>query len=190
MGVNKFVYYGETLFDITGDTVSADTLKKGITATDKTGTKITGTNTNDVDSTDATVAASEMMDGKTGYARGNKITGTMPNNGGVTGEITTVAGSYAIPLGFHDGSGKASISAAEQAKIIAGNIKQNVTILGVKGTYAGEAAKLQSKTITPGKASQTVTADTGYDALSSVTVNAIPYTETENSAGGTTVTIG
>ena len=190
MGVNKLVYFGETLFDTTGDTVSADTLAKGITATDKTGSKITGTNTNDVDSTDATATVSDIIAGKSAYARGSKVTGTMPNNGGVTGEITTVAGSYNIPLGFHDGSGKAAISADEQAKIIAGNIKQNVTILGVKGTYVGEAKKLQSKTVTPGTTSQTVTADTGYDALSSVTINQIPYTETENSAGGTTVTIG
>ena len=58
------------------------------------------------------------------------------------------------------------------------------------GSYAGEAAKLQKKTVTPGKTEQTVTADTGYDALGSVVVSKIPYSETENTAGGTTVTIG
>ena len=72
---------------------------------------------------------------------------------------------------------------------MAGNIKQGVAILGVTGSYAGEAAKLQTKSVTPSMTEQTVTADTGYDALSSVTVAAIPYTETDNSAGGKTVTI-
>jgi len=47
----------------------------------------------------------------------------------------------------------------------------------------------QTKTATPTSSQQTVVPDTGY-LLSEVTVNAIPYTETLNSAGGYTVTIG
>lgn len=43
MGNSKIVYYGETLMDLTGDTVTKDKLLKGITAHDKTGEKITGT---------------------------------------------------------------------------------------------------------------------------------------------------
>lgn len=53
----------------------------------------------------------------------------------------------------------------------------------------GETSQTQTKTATPGTTQQTVTPDTGY-LLSQVTVNAIPYTETLNSAGGYTVTIG
>ena len=114
----------------------------------------------------------------------------MPNNGAVKGTISTKAGAYKIPLGFHDGTGTAAISSTEQAKIIAGNIKQGVSILGVTGSYAGEAAKLQKKTVSPSTTEQTVTADSGYDALGSVVVSKIPYSETENTSGGTTVTIG
>ena len=91
---------------------------------------------------------------------------------------------------FHDGSGKVGIATAEKEKIVAGNIKQGVTILGVEGTYSGNGVNLQAKTVTPSKTAQTVQADPGYDALSSVTVNAIPYTETDNAAGGKTATIG
>ena len=53
----------------------------------------------------------------------------------------------------------------------------------------GETSQTQTKTATPSATQQTVTPDTGY-LLSEVTVNAIPYTETLNSAGGYTVTIG
>lgn len=43
MAVNKVVYGGQTLVDLTGDTVTAATLAKGVTAHDKSGAKITGT---------------------------------------------------------------------------------------------------------------------------------------------------
>ena len=52
-----------------------------------------------------------------------------------------------------------------------------------------EDVNAQAKTVTPTTASQTITPDTGYNYLSQVTVNAIPYTETDNAAGGKTVTI-
>lgn len=190
MAYNKIIYGGNTLIDLTGDTITADKLAEGITAHDKSGATITGTNTYDVDSSDATVAVAEILVDKTAYARGSKLTGTMPNNGSVTGTISTVAGQYTVPQGYHDGSGKVSIASAEQEKIIAGNIKEGITILGVEGTYSGEGVSAQSKTVTPSSSSQTVQPDTGYDYLSSVTVNAIPYVETPNSAGGVTVTIG
>lgn len=190
MAINKVVYGEEVLIDLTGDSVTEDTLAKGITAHDKSGAVITGTSTKDVDSTDATAAVSEVLLGKTAYARGQKLTGTMPNNGAVTGEITDKDTDYTVPLGFHDGSGKVGIATAEKEKIVAGNIKQGVTILGVEGTYSGNGVNLQAKTVTPSKTAQTVQADPGYDALSAVTVNAIPYTETDNAAGGKTATIG
>ena len=113
----------------------------------------------------------------------------MPNNGAVTGTISTKAQQYTVPIGYHDGSGKVGISSTEQAKIIASNIKSGIKILGVTGTYSGEGVSAQSKTATPSTASQTILPDTGYDYLSQVTINAIPYTETAN-AYGTTVTIG
>ncbi len=190
MAVNKVVYGDEVKIDLTGDTVTAENLKKGITAHDKSGEIITGTNENDVNSSDATAAVAEILIDKTAYARGVKLTGTMPNNGAVTGSITSKDQEYTIPLGFHDGSGKVSISADEQEKIVAGNIKQGVTLLGVEGSYSGEGVNLQSKEVTPSKTAQTVQPDEGYNALSSVTVKAIPYVESENAAGGTTVTIG
>lgn len=189
--VNKFVLGGETVFDLSGDTVTADKLAKGVTAHDKAGAPVVGTNTYDSDTTDDTLAVAEALEGKTFHARGQKYTGTMPNKGAVTLEIADKDGAPAIPQGYHDGSGKAQISATEKAKLLGSNIKQGITILGVEGTYGGEAVKAQAnKAVTPSMSEQVVTPDTGYDYLAQVTVGAIPITYTDNAAGGQTVTIG
>lgn len=187
---NKVVYDGEVLIDLTADTVTPDKLAKGITAHDKSGTMITGTSTKDSDTSNDTAAVAEILKGKTAHARGVQLVGTMPNNGAVTGTISTKAGSYTIPQGYHDGSGKVAISTTEQGKIVAGNIKSGVSILGVTGTYSGASIKAQTKTVTPKATAQTVQPDSGYDYLSAVTVEKIPYVEAENAAGGITVTIG
>ena len=189
--VSKIVYGGETLIDLTADTVTADKLLKDATAHAKDGSIITGTCDFDVNSQDATVAVAEMLVGKTAYARGTKLTGTMKNNGKASGTISTVAGKYTIPQGYHDGSGSVSIDATEQAKLIPQNIREGIEILGVVGSMDDlEGVKAQSKTVTPSLEAQTILPDENFTHLSQVTVNAIPYAESENSAGGLTVTIG
>lgn len=182
---------GEVLIDLTGDTVEASKLLKGITAHGKDGEAVIGTCTYDADTQDATATAAEILKGKTAYNKGAKVTGTMPNNGAVAGKIATKAGAYTIPQGYHDGSGTVAIDATEAAKIIPGNIRDGITILGVEGTMSStEGAKPQAKSVTPTFEAQEVLPDVGYNYLSSVTVAAIPVTKAENSAGGTTVTIG
>ena len=187
--INKLVVGNETKFDLTSDTVATDKLLKNITAHDKSGAPITGTCTYDADTQDATAAVAEILEGKTAYARGAKLTGTMPNKGAVSGTIAT-KDAYTIPMGFHDGSGTVSIDATESAKIVAGNIKSGVTILGVEGTFAGETVTAQTKSVTPTMSVQTVLPDEGYDYLSQVEVAAIPVNYSDNAAGGQTVTIG
>ena len=188
--VNKVIYGNQTLIDLTGDTVTTQTLLSGATAHDKSGATIQGACPYDSDTSDATAAVAEILAGKDAYARGAKITGTMPNNGGAGGTISTKNGSVSIPLGFHDGSGSVTIDAAEISKIIPGNIKEGVEILGETGTFSGGTVTAQSKNATPSTVQYVVQPDAGYDYLSQVTIAAIPYTETQNAAGGTTVTIG
>lgn len=188
---SKIIFDGNVLIDLTADTITAADLASGKTAHDKSGAPITGTNTFDSNTSNDTATASEILATKTAHARGTALTGTMPNNGAVTGTISAIDGEYTIPQGYHDGSGKVSINAIEQSKLIAENIRQGVTILGVEGTMSGsEDVNAQSKTVTPSATAQTVTPDTGYNYLTQVTVNAIPYSESDNSAGGVTVTIG
>lgn len=190
MATNKVVYGSTVLIDLTADTVTADKILTNYTAHDASGATITGTCDYDVNSQSATVQVAEILSGKTAYARGTKLTGTMPNNAAVSLTISKVSDEIAIAQGYHDGSGKVKILSTEAAKIIASNIKQGITILGVTGTLEpSSSVKVHAKTVTPSTTSQVVLPDDGYDYLSQVTVNAIPYVETENSAGGTTVTI-
>ena len=188
--VNKIVYGNTVLIDLTADTVTEDKILASYTAHDASGNIITGTCDFDVNSQDATVKVAEMLIGKTAYARGTKLTGTMPNNGSVSLTISGVNDEVSVAQGYHDGSGKVSILETEKAKLIASNIKQGITILGVTGTLEPSSAiKVHSKTVTPKTTQQTILPDEGYDYLAQVTVNPIPYVETDNSAGGKTVTI-
>lgn len=191
MANSKIIFGGEVLIDLTADTVTPDKLLSGTTAHGADGELITGTCTYDANTQDATATAAEILSGKTAYNKGNKVTGTMKNNGAVNGVISTIkGGDYTVPQGYHDGSGKVGISSTEQAKLIPANIRKDVTILGVTGNMSGsEDVKAQTRTVTPTVNAQTVLPETGYNYLSSVIVNAIPYVESDNSAGGKTITI-
>lgn len=190
MAINKVIYGGNVLIDITDTNATAADVASGKYFYLNSGVKTAGTSTKDSDTTDATATAAEILLGATAYVNKNKVTGTMPNNGAVSASLTTKAQEYTVPIGYHDGSGKVGISSTEQAKIIASNIKSGITILGVVGSYSGEAASVQAnKNATPSSSSQVITPDQGYDYLAQVTVAAIPYVESANTYG-TTVTIG
>lgn len=189
--INKVVLGTETLIDLTADTVAASDVASGKTFHDRSGATVTGTNTYDADTSDADAVASEILSTKTAYVTGSKVTGTMPNRGGVTGTITSKTQQYTIPQGYHDGSGRVSISATEQAKLIPENIRQGITILSIEGSMSGtEDMDIEpAKSVTPTLTAQTVLPATGYDGMAQVNVAAVPVTRSDNAQGGVSVII-
>lgn len=87
------------------------------------------------DTTGADATSENILTGKTAFGASGSISGSMANNGSTSGTISTKAGTVTVPAGYTTG-GTVKISDTEQAKIIAGNIKQGVTILGQAGSLA------------------------------------------------------
>lgn len=180
---------GDVLIDLTQDDVKPEHVQKDIYFHDKTGARKQGTNTKTVDASNATAEAAEVLSGRT-FGKGAEMqTGTMPDNSGQNIEISTLGGTP-IPKGYTDGSAIAKLSDSEIAKIVAGNIKEGVSILGVVGDYGADDISSQSKTVTPTFEKQVINPDPEYTFLSSVEVEAIKVDRKDNEAGGVTVTIG
>ena len=188
--INKVVYGGNTLIDLTEDTVTREDVQSGKSFHLKDGSTTTGINTWDSDTKDANATAPEILSGKTAYVNKNKVTGNMPNIGAQVISITTASTSSTISNGYHDGSGYAKIADSELNKLIPSNIRENVTVLGVTGTMSGsEEVNATTAVATPSITAQSITPPTGYNYLTEVTIEAIPYTETVNPQGGKTVSI-
>lgn len=188
---NKVVYNGQTLIDLTADTAIASDVATGKYFHLATGERVQGTSTLDSDTSDANATAGEILSGKTAYVNGNKITGSMPNNGATNVTVSSVSGA-SIPAGYSDGSAKAVLDSASASALSANNIRQGVTILGVEGTLSPEDdLTVGPVSATPTGSQQVITAASqNLDYITQVTVAAIPYTETPNAQGGLTVVIG
>jgi len=188
--VNKVVYGGDTLIDLTSDTATAADVQTGKYFHLKSGERVQGSCTYDADTSDATAAAAEILNTKTAYVNGNKITGSMPNNGGTNVTVSSKAGTT-IPAGYSDGSAKAVIDSTSATNLVANNVRQGVQILDITGTMSGsEDVHAQAKTATPSTAQQVIVPDSPtYNYLTQVTIAAIPVTRTDNAQGGVTCTI-
>lgn len=86
------------------------------------------------DTSGADAADGDVLSGKKYFKGSGQSTGSMPDNGTVTQTISTKAQVVSIAAGKHSGSGTVQIDATEQAKIVSGNIKSGVTVLGVSGS--------------------------------------------------------
>lgn len=191
MAINKVVYGNQTLLDLTADSVTPEKLAAGVTAHNKAGEVITGTNTFDADTSDADATASEILYGSTAYVNGVKITGEMANRGSIDEKIAAKEQAVTIQSGFHDGSGKVSLEATAVAQLIPENVRKGCTILGIEGSMSGSEDENPEvgKEVTPTKEDQTITPSAGFTCFREILVKAIPYVETPNSAGGITATI-
>lgn len=191
--VNKVIFGSDVIMDISSDTVAANKLLSGFTAHDHTGAPITGECTYDSDTTDADANTDEILAGKYAYVNKVKLTGTMTNQGEKHYTLSARDTEVSIPQGYHDGSGGIGLSAADKTALVAANVRQGVTVLGIEGTMSGmEGVKATSTSITPYTTAQTIVpTDLGdYNSITQISVAAITKTEVDNVAGGKTVTIG
>jgi hypothetical protein len=80
-----------------------------------------------VNTADATVIASEMVSGQSGYKNGVKIIGTMPSNASPTTILTIQGSSKVISTGYNPG-GTVTVNISN---LVAGNIAKDINVGGV-----------------------------------------------------------
>ena len=87
-----------------------------------------------IDLTDDTVSPGTLLQGITAHDKsGSVIEGQIPTNESVESVLQNGDDVYHIPAGYHDGSGTVKIDDTEREKLIPGNVRKGVTLLGVEG---------------------------------------------------------
>lgn len=84
------------------------------------------------DTASANLTAGDLLTGKTAFGSSGSVSGNMANNGATGGSISTKAGTVTIPAGYTSG-GTVSLASAAVADLVAGNLLNGKTVLGISG---------------------------------------------------------
>lgn len=84
------------------------------------------------DTAGADFAAGDLLTGKSGFGPNGSVSGGMPNNGAVSGEIASKSGTVSIPAGYTSG-GTVSLNPSAVQDLVSANLLSGKTVLGING---------------------------------------------------------
>lgn len=141
-----------------------ENLKKDVKCLGITGTLESGTDTSDANAT-----IKDILEDKTAYVNGEKLTGTMTNNGDKV--IVPNTDEQDFSAGYYNSVQVRPVTATVDENIKAENIKAGIDILGVSGTVVElNGHELE---VTPSTGQKVITPEENYNAITKVTVEAV-----------------